>query len=165
MHELLPARPGALPYRLMTHSFSLPHWLGAVAFAASPLCLDLDRGIDYYFERLPIKGGDGMKRILIAYTAIILVAGCLSATACAESGNNQATKNATQSAAAAKPPELLDINKASKEDLEKLPGIGPAYAQKIVNGRPFARKDELVSRKIVPQATYDKVRDKIIAKQ
>lgn len=106
-----------------------------------------------------------MKRILIAYIAIVLVAGCLSATACAESGNNQATKNTTQSAAAAKPAVLLDINTASREDLEALSGIGPAYAHKIVNGRPYARKDELVSRKIVPQATYDKVRDKIIAKQ
>ena len=106
-----------------------------------------------------------MKRILIAYASIVLVAGCLSATACAESGKNQATKNTTQQAADAKPVELLDINTASKEDLEKLPGIGPAYAQKIISGRPYARKDELVTRKIVPQATYDKVRDKIIAKQ
>jgi competence protein ComEA len=106
-----------------------------------------------------------MKRILMAYAIILMVAGCLSAAACAESGQNQGTKNTAQQAAASKAADLLDINTASREDLEKLPGIGPAYAQKIVRGRPYGRKDELVSRKIVPQATYDKVRDKIIAKQ
>jgi competence protein ComEA len=122
-------------------------------------------GIEYQSERLWTKGSDGMKRILIANSAIFLVAVCLSATACAEGGKNHATKNKTQQAAAAKPAELLDINTASKNDLQKLPGIGTAYSQKIIGGRPYARKDELVLRKIVPQATYDKVRDKIIAKQ
>jgi len=106
-----------------------------------------------------------MKRILLAYATIVLVAGCLSSAACADSGQNQITNNRAQQAAAAKVADLLDINTASREDLEKLPGIGPAYAQKIVRGRPYGRKDELVSRKIVPQGTYDKVRDKIIAKQ
>jgi competence protein ComEA len=61
--------------------------------------------------------------------------------------------------------ELMDINSATKQQLMTLTGIGDAYAQKIIDGRPYARKDELVSKKIVPQATYDKISGQIIAKQ
>ena len=61
--------------------------------------------------------------------------------------------------------ELIDINRAKAEELMTLKGIGDARAKAIIKGRPYARKDELVQKKIIPQSVYDEIKDKIIAKQ
>ena len=77
-----------------------------------------------------------------------------------------APKSTATPVTAAKPAAtLLDINSASKSELDALPGIGSARADAIIKGRPYKGKDELVQKKVVPQSVYDGVKDRIIAKQ
>ena len=75
------------------------------------------------------------------------------------------TGKAPSAAGASKQAELIDLNTATKEQLMTLPGIGDALSQKIIDNRPYRAKTELTQKSIIPQATYDKIADKIIAKQ
>ncbi|PYN88362.1 MAG: hypothetical protein DMD87_10425 [Candidatus Rokuibacteriota bacterium] len=103
--------------------------------------------------------------VAVLFTVVTLGVSPALAQTSAPAKTDAPAKAKTETKADAKKKEPLDINSASADELKALPGIGDAYAKKIVDGRPYARKDELTKKKIVPQATYDKIKDQIIAKQ
>lgn len=107
---------------------------------------------------LKTKFGNGPLKSL----AILLMLGLLGGAAGAELAKPSI---GLAMMAPAPAPAPVDINSASKADLSQLPGIGDVYSSKIIAGRPYKTKTDLVNRKIIPQATYDKIRSLIVATQ
>ena len=106
-----------------------------------------------------------MRKSLIARILVVLFT--LSLMSNWALAQDKATKQPAKAPAAAAVPasDLLDINTATKEQLDALPGIGAVYSQKIIAGRPYAKKTDLVTKNILPLATYNKIKTRIIAKQ
>lgn len=121
-----------------------------------------------------------MRSFLLApLTASVLALGLMAAPAMAQStqtapSSQTAPKMApapnkmapsTKMMAPAAKHTLLDLNSASAGELEALPGIGKAYSEAIVKNRPYKTKLDLVHKKVVPQKTYDGIKDKVVARQ
>ncbi len=103
------------------------------------------------------------KSVVMRVSLFVFVLAIMAAMSCPAGFAQESSSKSTMAPAASA--DLLDINTATKDQLDALPGIGAAYSQKIIDGRPYAKKTDLVRKKIIPQATYKKISDKIIAKQ
>jgi competence protein ComEA len=105
-----------------------------------------------------------MKRILITLAAVLAITMTCAADT-PKKGDLKKGAAVTQQTTTNKSGDLIDINTATADQLKAIPGIGEIYSTKIIKGRPYKAKNELVQKHILPQHVYDKVKDKIIAKQ
>jgi competence protein ComEA len=103
-----------------------------------------------------------LSRILFSAILAMALGMGIAGTVRAQSSTDS-SMGAKASKAAAAVGEKLDINSATKDQLDAVPGVGSAYAEKIIAGRPYRTKRDLVTKKIIPQSLYEKIKDQIIA--
>ena len=103
-----------------------------------------------------------MIRLVTLLVAVLFAFGVAATPALAQ---KDAPKAGATGSTKEMPKDKIDINSASAEELQKLPGIGEALSKKIVENRPYKRKDELVQKKVIPGPTYEKIKDHVVAKQ
>src|SRR5689334_2343525 len=103
----------------------------------------------------------GQVKSLRFFVATVFLAACLAISHAAE---RDQTSGAVDTIKIPAPTTIkpVDINSGSIEQLRALPGIHYRYAEKIIAGRPYQKKQELVSRKIIPESVFEKIKDRII---
>lgn len=105
-----------------------------------------------------------IKRIgLSLFISILLVGLGIAQAPQGSPSESKSTKSAQSQSGKSTPSQMVDINSATKEELDALPGIGEAYSQKIIDGRPYNSKHDLVTKKIIPQSEYNKIKNQIVA--
>jgi competence protein ComEA len=110
---------------------------------------------------LPMKIFRALSQSLVLVAAVAVGSSLMAQTAATPKPATPAAK--PMAAAPVATGDRLDINTASKDQLTALPGLGDAFADKIIKGRPYTAKNQLTQKGIIPQATYDKIKDQIIA--
>lgn len=106
-----------------------------------------------------------MKRLITLVFALLLASSVSFAAEKKVVPAMPAAPAMVKKATAAPAMELIDINSATEAELKAIPGIGDAYSKKIIAGRPFSNKSQLLSKKVIPKPVYDKIKDMIIAKK
>ena len=105
-----------------------------------------------------------MTKWIVRLAAVVLSIGVMAGAQIKSTKTNaKPVAPAAAKASAAQTGAPLDLNTATADQLKALPGIGDVYAKRIIDGRPYTMKNQIVQRGIVPQTTYDKVKDMIVA--
>jgi competence protein ComEA len=102
-----------------------------------------------------------LRRTLLAAVLLVATGAFVSAPLALCAQSKSPSKPAASTAAPTA--DKIDINTATADQLKALPGIGDAYAKRIIDGRPYTAKNQLVSRGVLPQGVYNKIKDQIIA--